>query len=240
MQEYRPGSGSGNRRRRRHGQRRPYGSEAPKKKTGIAALVAGIASLFSGKKEKPVVTQEERPFDPRGRGRGRDRDRDRRRSRHEGGGDGSAGREQRSIREAAEAGPGEAVFRQATEPEQMQHAAASAESSEITTPRLYVGNLSYEASESDLFDLFTQAGAVRNVEIAMDKKTHKSKGFGFVEMESVTAAEAAQQKFQAYHLMGREISVMGAKSQRTGDEFGGRGDRGERRGRDRDRDRNRR
>jgi hypothetical protein len=254
MQEYRPGTG--NRRRRRRGHHHHHqGGEAPKKKTGLAALVAGIASLFSKKKQapqEPLRFEQRGPGSGPGRGRGRDRDRDRRRS---GGrqehGDSGAGREPRALREAAEAGHGEAVFKEASGVEhvedqvrqdQQEHhehtderqdsgpaPQAPGEVTEVTTPRLYVGNLSYEASESDLFDLFSQAGGVRNVEIAMDKKTHRSKGFGFVEMESVTVAEAAQRKFHAYHLMGRELIVMGAKSQRSDD----RGDRGDRRGGDR-------
>ena len=53
---------------------------------------------------------------------------------------------------------------------------------EIVSPKLYVGNLAYEAAESDLHDLFSKVGLVKNVEIAMDRRSGRSKGFGFVEM----------------------------------------------------------
>ena len=83
---------------------------------------------------------------------------------------------------------------------------------EITTSRLYIGNLSYDVAESDLFDLLVQAAPVRNVEIAREKRSNRSKGFGFVEMETVEGAQAAQAKFQGYELMGRGILISGAKN----------------------------
>jgi RNA recognition motif-containing protein len=82
---------------------------------------------------------------------------------------------------------------------------------DITTPRLYVGNLSYDAGDSDLFDLFSQSGTVRNVEIARDRDNHRSKGFGFVEMDSVEAAKAAHAKFNGYEMLGRALVISGAK-----------------------------
>ncbi len=222
MQEYRPGTG--NRRRRRRGSHHRHGAaegHSKKKSNPLQALVAGIANLF-GKKKKSVPSRPEAGGGDRGRGPRRDR-RDRRDRGERGERDSQA---HRSIREAAE-GPLEegGVFKSAAATAEPSEAPSiPREQTEVTTPRLYVGNLSYDSSESDLFDLFSQVGGVRNVEIAMDKKTHKSKGFGFVEMDSVTAAEAAQKKFNAYQLMGRELLVMGAKSQRSG------GDRDDRRG----------
>ena len=82
---------------------------------------------------------------------------------------------------------------------------------EITTPKLYVGNLAYEAAESDLFDLFSKVGAVKNVEVAMDRRTSRSKGFGFVEMESLDTAKQAAEKLNRTDFMGRQIVVSGAK-----------------------------
>jgi RNA recognition motif-containing protein len=82
---------------------------------------------------------------------------------------------------------------------------------EITTPKLYVGNLAYEAAESDLFDLFSKIGAVKNVEVAMDRRTSRSKGFGFVEMESLDTAKLAAEKLNRTDFMGRQIVVSGAK-----------------------------
>ena len=79
------------------------------------------------------------------------------------------------------------------------------------TPRLYVGNLSYDTSESDLFDFFSQVGAIHNVEIIRDRNSN-SKGFGFVEMQSMDTAKAAAEKFNGTEFMGRCIVVNGAKS----------------------------
>ena len=82
---------------------------------------------------------------------------------------------------------------------------------EIVSPKLYVGNLSYEAAESDLFDLFSKVGAVKNVEVAMDRHANRSKGFGFVEMETLETAKDAAAKLNRTDFMGRQIVVSGAK-----------------------------
>lgn len=83
---------------------------------------------------------------------------------------------------------------------------------EVTSGRLYIGNLSYDAAESDLFDLLVQAAPVRNVEIARERRSNRSKGFGFVEMETLEGAKLAQSKFQGYELMGRSLVISGAKN----------------------------
>jgi hypothetical protein len=82
---------------------------------------------------------------------------------------------------------------------------------EIVSPKLYIGNLAYEAAESDLFDLFSKVGAVKNVEIAMDRRANRSKGFGFVEMETLETAKEAAAKLNRTDFMGRQIVVSGAK-----------------------------
>ncbi len=82
---------------------------------------------------------------------------------------------------------------------------------EITSPKLYVGNLAYEAAESDLFDLFSKIGSVKNVEVAMDRRANRSKGFGFVEMEALETAKEAAEKLNRTDFMGRQIVVSGAK-----------------------------
>ena len=82
---------------------------------------------------------------------------------------------------------------------------------EIVSPKLYVGNLAYEAAESDLFDLFSKVGAVKNVEVAMDRHANRSKGFGFVEMETLETAKEAAVKLNRTDFMGRQIVVSGAK-----------------------------
>jgi len=82
---------------------------------------------------------------------------------------------------------------------------------EIVSPKLYVGNLAYEAAESDLFDLFSKVGHVKNVEIAMDRHANRSKGFGFVEMETLETAKEAAAKLNRTDFMSRQIVVSGAK-----------------------------
>lgn len=85
------------------------------------------------------------------------------------------------------------------------------EAIEVTTPRLYVGNLSYDAAESDLFELFSGVGTVANVEIITNKHTQRSKGFGFVQMNSVTEAKRAVDELHDKDYMGRKLVVGGAK-----------------------------
>jgi RNA recognition motif-containing protein len=82
---------------------------------------------------------------------------------------------------------------------------------EITSPKLYIGNLSYETAESDLFDAFSKVGAVKNVELVMDRTSGRSKGFGFAEMETLESAKAVAEKFNRTEFMGRTIVVNGAK-----------------------------
>lgn len=86
------------------------------------------------------------------------------------------------------------------------------ESIEVTTPRLYVGNLSFEASESDLFDLFNGVGQVQNAEIVTYKHNQRSKGFAFVQMQSVDEAKRAVAELHDKDFLGRKLVVSGAKS----------------------------
>ncbi|MDZ4788976.1 MAG: RNA-binding protein [Blastochloris sp.] len=81
---------------------------------------------------------------------------------------------------------------------------------EILSTKLYIGNLSYETSESDLFDLFSKVGSVTNSEVIRDGQS-KSKGFGFVEMDSLDKAQEAAVKYHRTDFMGRQIVVAGAK-----------------------------
>jgi RNA recognition motif-containing protein len=85
------------------------------------------------------------------------------------------------------------------------------EAVEVSTPRLYLGNLSYDAAESDLFELFSGVGTVANVEIIANKHTQRSKGFGFVQMGSVTEAKRAVDELHDKEYMGRKLVVSGAK-----------------------------
>lgn len=86
------------------------------------------------------------------------------------------------------------------------------EAVEVTSPKLYIGNLSYDASESDLFELFKGVGAVRNAEIVAHKHTEKSKGFAFVTMATVDEAKRAVTELHDKEFMGRKLVVSGAKT----------------------------
>ncbi len=86
------------------------------------------------------------------------------------------------------------------------------ESVEVTSPRLYVGNLSFDATESDLFELFNGLGHVQNVEVVSNKHTLRSKGFAFVQMFSVEEAKRAVEELHDKEYMGRKLVVSGAKA----------------------------
>jgi len=89
-------------------------------------------------------------------------------------------------------------------------AALAEEKPEVTNEKLYIGNLSYDASESDLFDHFAKVGGVNNVEIVRDK-SGRSKGFGFVVMNTLESAQEASEKYHRSDFMGRQIVVAGSK-----------------------------
>ena len=76
--------------------------------------------------------------------------------------------------------------------------------------RLYVGNLSYEATEAELEDLFKGFGNVRSVEIIYNPRTYKSKGYAFVEMQMLDDAKRAAEVLHGQPFMGRELMVSAA------------------------------
>src|SRR5450432_583188 len=86
------------------------------------------------------------------------------------------------------------------------------ESVEVTTPRLYVGNLSFEASEGDLFELFNGVGHVQNAEVVSYRHNQRSKGFAFVQMQTVDEAKRAVAELHDKEFLGRKLVVSGAKS----------------------------
>jgi hypothetical protein len=215
--DYRPRGGNsqsggpGGRRRRggrgrgganRHGEHRSHSnghtsngtySGAPKKQNPIAAFFSWITG---GGKKKGDHSRPMRSMVP-----GVDSERGPRPERSE--------RPDRERSERTERGP---------RPERTDRPARTErtepEPQEVLTPKLYVGNLAYEAGESDLFDLFSKVGAVKNVEIAMDRRANRSKGFGFVEMEVIETAKEAAEKLNRTDFMGRQIVVSGAKMER--------------------------
>ena len=83
---------------------------------------------------------------------------------------------------------------------------------EVTSGRLYVGNLSYDAAESDLIDLFNGVGAVSSAEVVSHRRTQRSKGYAFIVMNSVDEAKRAVEVLHDKDFMGRKLVVSGAKS----------------------------
>ena len=73
--------------------------------------------------------------------------------------------------------------------------------------KLYVGNLPYQTSESELQDLFTPFGTVKSAKVIVDRDTGKSKGFGFVEMGSENEAQDAIKNLDGKENNGRNIRV---------------------------------
>jgi RNA recognition motif-containing protein len=88
---------------------------------------------------------------------------------------------------------------------------------EVTTPKLYVGNLSYDAAESDLFNLFSGVGNVKNAEIVTTKETDRSKGFGFVTMSTIEEAKRAVSELNEKEFMGRRMVVSGSRTTERGE-----------------------
>lgn len=93
--------------------------------------------------------------------------------------------------------------------------------------KLYVGNLSYDVSSSDLEALLAAHGTVVSAEVISDRATGRSKGFGFVEMESDAEAESAIEALNGQQNGGRTLTVNEAKPRqpRSGG-YGGGGGRG--------------
>lgn len=91
--------------------------------------------------------------------------------------------------------------------------------------KLYVGNLSYQVSNSDLEALFASFGTVTSAQVIEDRESGRSKGFGFVEMGTDQEAQAAIQGLNGKDHGGRPLTVNEAKPRedRGGGGSGGRG-----------------
>ena len=79
--------------------------------------------------------------------------------------------------------------------------------------KIYVGNLSYDATEGDLRELFEAHGQVDTTTIIQDRYTGRSRGFGFVEMSNSSEAEAAIEALNGNDHKGRRLNVNEARSQ---------------------------
>jgi cold-inducible RNA-binding protein len=109
--------------------------------------------------------------------------------------------------------------------------------------KLYVGNLSFNTTENELQELFSQAGTVQEVTLMQDKFTGKSRGFAFVTMGSEEDAQNAISKFNGQTVEGRSLTVNEARPREPrppgggggrgyggGGGYGGRREGGQRRG----------
>ena len=90
--------------------------------------------------------------------------------------------------------------------------------------KLFVGNLTFSTTESELAALFGSAGTVESAAVVTDRESGRSRGFGFVEMSSMSEATAAIAKLNGHDIGGRQINVSEAKERepRSGGGGGGR------------------
>ena len=89
--------------------------------------------------------------------------------------------------------------------------------------KIYVGNLSFNTSNTDLSDMFSEFGTVQSSNVIEDRETGRSRGFGFVEMSSKSEGEAAISALNGKEVEGRELKVNEAKPREDRGGFGGGG-----------------
>ena len=90
---------------------------------------------------------------------------------------------------------------------------------------IYVGNLPYDVSDTDLQQLIEQHGSVASARVVIDRATGRSKGFGFVQMDDRSEAEKAIEGTNGYEMNGRALRVNESqpkpREERRGGGFGG-------------------
>ncbi len=89
--------------------------------------------------------------------------------------------------------------------------------------KLYVGNLNYRVTDSELEQMFQAHGTVQSAQVVMDRDTGRSRGFGFVEMASDAEAQAAIDAMNGKEIDGRTLTVNEAKPKTEGGRGGGGG-----------------
>lgn len=89
--------------------------------------------------------------------------------------------------------------------------------------KVFVGNLSYNCTQDDLYSAFGECGRVEEATVISDRETGRSRGFGFVTFSSEGEAEKAIQDLHDSDVMGRNITVRKAESKRGGGGGGGYG-----------------
>jgi RNA recognition motif-containing protein len=93
----------------------------------------------------------------------------------------------------------------------------------VMSRKLYVGNLPFNTEESQLQDLFAQAGTVDTVSVVRDRESGRARGFAFVEMSSDAEAQQAIKQLNSYEFGGRALTVNEARPKAEGGGFGGGG-----------------
>jgi RNA recognition motif-containing protein len=91
---------------------------------------------------------------------------------------------------------------------------------------IYVGNLSYEATEADLSSVFAEYGSVKRVQLPTDRETGRMRGFAFVEMGTDAEEQAAIDALDGAEWMSRDLKVNKAKPREDKGSFGGRNSNG--------------
>ena len=91
--------------------------------------------------------------------------------------------------------------------------------------KLFVGNLSFNTTNEELSDLFSQVGTCESASVIMDRATGRSRGFGFVEMGSASEAQQAVAELNGRELQGRALNVSEAREREAGGGGGGGGNR---------------
>jgi RNA recognition motif-containing protein len=90
---------------------------------------------------------------------------------------------------------------------------------------IYVSNIAFKATDTDLRELFEQHGEVSSAKIILDKMTQRSRGFGFVEMPDNASAQQAISELNNYNFLGKDISVNEARPKTDTPRSGGYGNR---------------
>lgn len=88
---------------------------------------------------------------------------------------------------------------------------------EIVVTNIFVGNLSYDATDSDLREAFGRFGHVASVQVITDRNSGKPRGFGFVRMPNLDDADEAIARMNGQDLCGRRVSVSEANNDRSDD-----------------------
>jgi len=91
----------------------------------------------------------------------------------------------------------------------------------MSNNKLYVGNLSFDTSEAELEELFSQHGEVASAKVITDRDTGRPRGFGFVEMVRAEDAQKAIENLDGHEFMGRNLKVNIAQAREGGRPGGG-------------------